>query len=484
MEASAANPSGATGPVRVLVHGFGDHALLYRHMMDLAASIAPQLTFAMILPTSHHLAIVETKLPPDRILCLEKVLSPTPKPPDLSAVANYAGNIHADVEAEKRMFKSRPATFQLARAVEIYQAYKAFVLGFRPNHVLLAHVESYEQKMLESLSHELRIPVSVPTDLRTLGGSFMSGDTQETLPPGRVATPDLLKRAEDFVKRFRERHQSALNFPIPEGERGAPLPIHKPPLQERAAGFLARYARHPDQFEWEHVRVSVLNNLPVARDAWWALRAKRAAGEFDLKDLGDLPQKFIYFPLHYTPESSINTPAPYFVDQTRAIDAIRLAMPSDYQLVVKEHPMAIMVRPTRFLRQLRRRSGLLVMNYKVSGRELIKRSSLTISVTGTSALEAFVLGRPALMLGGMFLTEYLGGVTPLSDLGPRIRKAIAEPPTEERIIRSLAEILSISRPFTTFHIHQPGHPAFTTRNVTNLIEALNEAIAARFRTWE
>ena len=50
-----------------------------------------------------------------------------------------------------------------------------------------------------------------------------------------------------------------------------------------------------------------------------------------------LPKRFIYYPLQVTPEASINTPAPYYVDQMRAIDALRLAMPPDCALVVKEH---------------------------------------------------------------------------------------------------------------------------------------------------
>ena len=469
---------------RILVHGFGEHAALQAHMFEMAAKEAPHLEFAIILPTSHHLGLLRRVLPPARVLCLEEVLSRSPAPvSDLSVLANYHGSIHADIEAEKRTFKFRPSGFQLARAVEMYRLYKDFVLAFKPHHTLFSHVESYEQKMLESLCHELGIPASVPTDLRTLGGSFMAPDTQETLPPVRVPSDLHRANAADFVRRFREAHLSALKFPIPENERGATLPMHTPPLPARVADFARRFARHPDQFEWDFLRASVLNNAPRARDAWFRFHTRRAANLYDVARLDQLPAKFVYYPLHLTPESSINTPAPYYVDQFRVIDAIRMAMPSDHHLVVKEHYASIMVRPINFMRTLRKRSGVTVIHYKTPGRDVIKRAALTISVTGTSTLEAFMLGKPALTLGGVFISHYLGGPVPLSDLRQRIRSAIANPPDEATVVRSIAEIMSIAQPFTIFHLNQPGNPCHTEGNARNILAALQGEVARRAKVW-
>ena len=483
MTSHRGTPTGAE--TRILVHGFGEHAVLYDHMIAMAAREAPHLTFAMLLPTTHHLGVIRQHVPDERILCLETALRRVPLPvDDLAMLAGYSGSIHADIEAEKRTFKFRPAAFQMARAVEIYQLYKDFVLRFRPHHVLFAHVESYEQKMLESLCHELGIPVSVPTDLRTLGGSFMAPDTQETLPERPEPTPEHLARAADLVARFRKAHLSALNFPIPEAERGAALPLHTPPLPARVAGFARRVVRHPDQFEWDFLRSAVLNNVPPLRDAWWALKTRRAERYHDTPRLEDLPAKFIYYPLHLTPESSINTPAPYYVDQFRVIDAIRMAMPSDHFLVVKEHYASIMVRPPRFMRELQKRSGVRIIHFRTPGREVIKRAALTISVTGTSTLEAFMLGKPALTLGAMFMSPYYGGITRLSDLPDRIRHAIAHPPADDDIIRSIAEVMAIGKPFTTFHLNQPGNPSQTENHIRALLAAVRAEAETRSKSWQ
>src|SRR5262249_19659729 len=154
-----------------------------------------------------------------------------------------------------------------------------------------------------------------------------------------------------------------------------------------------------------------------------------------------LPSRFVYYPLQMTPESSINTPAPYFVDQTRAIDAIRFAMPNDHMLVVKEHPAAIATstRPRSFMQALRRRAGVTVVDYRTDGGTLIDRAALTVSVTGTSTLEAFLLGRPALTLGPSLIATYIGGVAPLGSLPTRISDAIGSRPDDDAIVHAIAE---------------------------------------------
>ncbi len=464
-------------PRRVLVHGFGEYAVIYHHMMQMAAKDAPHLSFAVILPTSHHLDLIRQDVPEDRLLNLEAVLQKSPPPPgDLSDLAAYHGSIHADVEAEKKTFKHRPAAFQTARAVEIYRLYKALLKKVKPDHALLSHVEGYEQKMLESLCQELGIPVSVPTDLRTIGGSFLSPDTQETLPKERPVTPELRAQAGAFVAEFRKGHMPPVVFKLPPEQWGEKLSRHQPPLRERLGRFIRRSLRHPDQFEWDFLRAAVLNNVPSLRDAWWAIRSRRAARWHDLTTADALPEKFIYFPLQVTPESSINTPAPYYIDQLRVIDALRHAMPSDHLLVVKDHSSSLMVRKKSLMDAIRTRSGVTVMRHDMHGRELIQRAAVTVSVTGTSTLEAFLLGKPSLTLGGMFASPFLGGVTPLSSLPQRLRMAMSNPPTDAAVIRAVAETLAISRPFSIFALQLPGDPVYSEGNMRSLLAALEEAM--------
>ncbi len=421
--------------MKIVLHGFGAYPIVFRHLIAAARARAPHIGWAVILPTPHHRDLMRQVLGEDDILSLSDHQSRDLKPlSDASALSNYRGNIFATIEAEKRAFKHRPAWQQLARAAEIYQIYKAFLQRTAPTHLLIPQIEGLEGRMLPDLAVELGIMPLVPTNGRTLGGTFFSVDAQETLPAYRQATAATLDAARAFLARFRREGGSASGLPEridPDDER---LDDFKTPLHVRAAASLRRNLQRPDLFEFEYLRASLLTNLPWLRDSAWRLFYGGASKDFDIGELAQLPSRFVYYPLQMTPESSINTPAPFFVDQTRAIDAIRFAMPNDHMLVVKEHPAAIATstRPRSFMRALRRRAGVTVVDYRTDSRALIERAALTVSVTGTSTLEAFLLGRPAVTLGPSLIAGYIGGVAPLDSLATRIKDAIGFPPGRRR----------------------------------------------------
>ena len=121
----------------IVVHGFGTYAILYRHMIELAQRLAPRVEWAVILPTSHLLTAVRQVLDDSRILCLEHEQARSfPEVADLSELAAYGGNIYADIEAEKAVFKHRRGADQVARAVDIYRIYKRFLRRVGASHVL------------------------------------------------------------------------------------------------------------------------------------------------------------------------------------------------------------------------------------------------------------------------------------------------------------------------------------------------------------
>src|SRR5439155_5463122 len=127
----------------------------------------------------------------------------------------------------------------------------------------------------------------------------------------------------------------------------------------------------------------------------------------------------------YTPESSINGLEPYYVDQTRTIDALLLNLPSDHVLVVKEHPAMCGIRPEGFYRDLRRRPGLVLVHPSFDTRALVERASLTTTVTGTIGLECFLLGRPCLSFGHNFFQHLCHRAPALAELRSFMEHLIA-----------------------------------------------------------
>jgi hypothetical protein len=464
----------------VLLHGFGEFAVVYKHLIQIARDGGSSLDFSIVLPTSHHVDLLKTVLPAERIFCLETELDRYDTGSiDVGELAAYSGSIHADIDADKRDWALRSGRWQLGQAIAIRRAYADALTRFKPDHIHFAHVESYEQKMMTALAREFGIPASLPIDARIFGGSFMCTDVLETLPDMPFDPTPHREAARELVMRYRAAHMSAVQQPFPEAERTEQLSRHVRPLRTRLADFVRRGLRSPDRFEPDALKTALMNNLPVVRDAVYNRRIRRALKWHDADSLDALPPRFIYYPLQYTPESSINTPAPYYVDQLRVVDAIRHAMPSDHMLIVKDHPAVLRERKKPLLDALRRKSGVILMKATLPGRDIVQRAALTLSVTGTSTLEAFLLGRPALTLGGMFMSRYFGGIVPLSDLPARIRHAIDNPPTDEAVIAACADILALKRPFSIFQLAMAGDPVYNRTNVVNMLAALEEIVAVR-----
>ena len=462
--------------MKIALHGFGTYAIVFRHLVETAHRVAPDIEWAVILPTPHHHDVLRAVVADDDILSLQDVQSRDLEPVhETGHLKSYFGNIFADIDAEKRHLKHRPAWQQLARADEIYRIYKAFLQRTRATHVLVSQVEAYEGKMLVGLARELGLEVIVPCYVRIFGGIVFTVDALETLPARRQVTPQLLHEARKLIERYRNVVMPAVR-PADTSDDEL-LDDYRKPLPERIAGFIRRSVSRPDLFEVDTLRTGLLNNLPWLRDSWWRLRILVAKRQYDIEQLEDLPPRFIYYPLQTTPESSINTPAPYFVDQLRAIDAIRYAMPNDYLLVVKEHPVGgIPVRPVSFMRDVRRRAGVVVAHYRTDGRALLERAACTVSVTGTATLEAFLLGKPSVNLGPNIISSYLGGPAPIESLGERLQDAVAHPPGDERVAEALAEILSVRYDCHFGPPGLPGEPVLRRRNVERFLEALLDHI--------
>ena len=460
--------------MRILLHGFGTYAILFRHLIDTARRRGVEANWSIILPTSHHIRLFDTIIPRESILSLQDMQSRSPAPlTDMDRLRDYPGNIFADIETEKRFLKHRPAWWQVARSAEIYDIYKSFLERARPTHVLMSQIEAYEAKMLIALSRKMGIQVITPVIARMFAGTLFSVDALETLPPPRAVTPELRERAQAWLQRYRTQ-QFGARPALPDEVL---LCDFRPSLPTRLWGFVKRSISRPDLFEIDNVRAGILNNLPTpVRNAWWGAWKGLATRHFDIASLDQLPQKFIYYPLQMTPESSINTPAPYFVDQLRAIDAIRFAMPSDHVLVVKEHPYAIMVRPTDFVPALRRRAGIAVAHYRMNSIELTKRASSTVSVTGTATIEAFLHGRASVALGANMFTRYLGGVCPLDELPDKLQNAQARQPSEDTIVTAVAEILGSLYDFEYGPPGFPGEPALRQSNVDKFLTSLLDHI--------
>jgi hypothetical protein len=459
---------------KIALYGFGSQPAVHRYLIELASNENLPLSWCAILTTPHYRSLIAEVLPPREVLDIYRDLPRIPARCDLDDLAYYHGSILEDLAAQKRMHRRRSGRWLLGRGLDYYRLYKRFLAERGATHILMGGVETPDAKIAIATAQEFGVGVITPVDLRNMTGTYFSIDSYETPPSYAAATPEAIALAAEFVQRFRVDPAPASGVPAELAAEGGDeaFPAHIPSLPGRIRGFIANALERPDIFDHEEVRISVMGNAALLRNTVRGMRYWRNIGQYDIDDTGELPSRFAFYPLQYSPESSINTPAPYFVDQMRAIDAIRFAIPSDHWLVVKEHPACVEMRPPSFMRRLRRTPGVIVMKSTVSSIELIKRAGITITVSGTAALEAFLLGRPSLALGRGLSAWLIGKNATDTDLRSRIVQSIQNPPSDRYIVEQVARLMSARYPFLFTSPNLPGEPMLRLNNLRRFVSAL------------
>jgi hypothetical protein len=120
-------------------------------------------------------------------------------------------------------------------------------------------------------------------------------------------------------------------------------------------------------------------------------------------------EKFVFFPLHVSPERYIDISAPFFANQLEIIHHIAKALPVDYKLYVKEH-FAMVTRYWReipFYKEILALPNVELIHPSLSSEEIIKKSSLVMTITGTAALQAAFYEKPSIVMSHVIYLEFL-----------------------------------------------------------------------------
>lgn len=113
---------------------------------------------------------------------------------------------------------------------------------------------------------------------------------------------------------------------------------------------------------------------------------------------GDKP--FIFFPLHIEQERSMLITAPFYLNQVEIIRNIVKSLPVGYKLLVKEHHSMIARewRKISVYKEIMSFPEVKLLHPKVDPHEIVKNSSLVITISGTTALDAAFYEKPSIVL--------------------------------------------------------------------------------------
>lgn len=129
---------------------------------------------------------------------------------------------------------------------------------------------------------------------------------------------------------------------------------------------------------------------------------------------------YVYYPLHYEPEASLNGVEPHFTNQMYAIELLSKSVPAGGHVLVKEHPAAVGNRPLHWMDAIAEFPRVKLVHPFENSIELIRHSMATATITGTAGLEAAILGKPVISLGPNYRFNFVDHVFFANDL-PSLR---------------------------------------------------------------
>lgn len=116
-------------------------------------------------------------------------------------------------------------------------------------------------------------------------------------------------------------------------------------------------------------------------------------------------EQYSFFPLHAEPEVSLQVLGrPYFRDQLFLLRNIASSLPADEFLVVKEHPRALGMRPTRYYRDIVSIPNVRLV-FDTSADVILSRANTVFTIAGTIGFEALMQRIPVVTFG---LPKYSG----------------------------------------------------------------------------
>jgi len=173
-------------------------------------------------------------------------------------------------------------------------------------------------------------------------------------------------------------------------------------------------------------------------------RVKKRKKFIDRKFLRKIDNgKYILFALQTESESALLVEAPLFTNPVDVIKKITKSMPIGYQLLVKEHPLqeTRSWRSIETYKEIINTPGVVPIHPDMDIKQVLKKSSLVITVSSNVALDSLFYEVPSLMFtekNKISIIPSIGIINDIRNLGERIKaelKTNVEPEHLEKFIQ-------------------------------------------------
>lgn len=134
-------------------------------------------------------------------------------------------------------------------------------------------------------------------------------------------------------------------------------------------------------------------------------KLRNLVGANDLYDQPDWDENFVFFPLQFEPETGLSHAAYFKSNQTEVIKQVARSLPVGYKLYVKEHPSMAIYRPRSFYKELKKNPNVKLVNPTIRSFDIISRTKLITTITGSCGWEATLLKKPVITFGKAFYNQ-------------------------------------------------------------------------------
>ncbi len=234
------------------------------------------------------------------------------------------------------------------------------------------------------------VPYSMPHTIRLPIGrfSFFSDEFQSSLPEAPLSSDDIMDGIQVSAPDYFHQNNRRLEASRTLKHRASRVMKFLRGLNKRSA--------NPTSVKSKFVSLRLNAVAELNKEIFKFVKTE--------KEIPDGP--FVFVSLHKQPEASIDNCGRYYEDQYKNIVNIWRCLPQNWKLVVKDHPNAIGDRGPVFFLKLKKFTNIIIADPKSPSLNYIKNANATFTVSGTTAFEAALLGKPALTFAPCFFNIF------------------------------------------------------------------------------
>lgn len=293
-----------------------------------------------------------------------------------------------------RGLSRRPREVALAYIALAFESCRRFLSDNRVEIVFAEGTWGFELAVHRS-AMSLNIPAVTPSTTRIPSDRFAfmdaaSGRLHRFRQPSSADTLD----AREFLASWRNR------------------PV-APAYARSSAGYSPRMAHWPGELATAVLRPELDRGdetlWPISRRMTDRIlrRLRVSAWSGSVRTRADSGRPFVLYCLQHQPEAAVDVYGSFHSDQRALIERLVRILPTTHDLIVREHRGALGDRSRHWFKDVAALPNTYIGSPFEDIYPLLRQASAVVTVSGTVAYEAALLGTPALALADMFFSPLL-----------------------------------------------------------------------------